>query len=179
MLQIDVPGGEFFNNETQEFVYTKAQRLQLEHSLVSISKWEARWKKPFFGKQSKTDLENLDYVRCMTITQNVDPLVYLNLSAENLQQIHDYISDDMTATTFPNDHSRPSREIVTSELIYYWMVAFNIPWECEKWHINRLITLIRICGIKNGPQKKMSRNEIIARNAELNAARCKALHTKG
>lgn len=179
MLQIEVPGGEFFNNKTQEFIYTKAQRLKLEHSLVSVSKWEATWKKPFFSNEPRSQLEDLDYIRCMTLTQNVDPSVYASLSAENLKAIKNYIADPRTATTFGPDHSRPGRERVTSELIYYWMTAFNIPWECEKWHINRLMTLIRICSIKNGPQKKMSRNEIINRNRSLNAARRQAMHTSG
>lgn len=136
--------------------------------------------KPFLdNKKHKTTTETLDYIRCMTITQNVNPEVYNYLTVENIKAINDYIDSPMTATTFSQEHNSVNREVVTSELIYYWMIALNIPMDCEKWHLNRLLTLIRVCNIKNTPPKKMSRREIMSRNAALNAARRKQLNTKG
>ena len=131
----------------------------------------------FFGW--KTLEQIIDYVRCMTITQNVKPEVYNRLTEDNLKAINDYIENPMTATTFSDINQRPSREIITSEIIYYWMVSFNIPFECQKWHLNKLLTLIKVCNIKNSPPKKMSRQEILSRNRALNEARKKNLNTKG
>lgn len=179
MLRITVPSREFWDESKNEFVTTKAQTLQLEHSLVSLSKWEAKWQKAFLSKKEKTYEETLDYVRCMTLTQNVDPEVYYRLTNENIQEINNYISAPMTATYFAEDKSRPSRETVTAELIYYWMISCNIPFECQKWHLNRLLALIRVCNIKNSPPKKRSKRDIMAQNAALNAARRKQFHTKG
>ena len=179
MLRIVVSEGEWFNEKTQEFTTIKEQTLQLEHSLVSLSKWESKWHKPFLGEGEKSFDEIIDYIRCMTLNQNIDPRVYSNLSKENVKEINDYIGDSMTATTFSDGRKGHSQEIVTSELIYYWMIALNIPFECQKWHLNRLLTLIRVCNIKNTPPKKMSRSEIMSRNAALNAARRKQLNSKG
>ena len=178
MLNIVVPDQEFFNEETQEFFTLKGQTLQLEHSLVSLSKWESKWNKPFLSKNEKTSKETIDYIRCMTITQNVKPYIYDMLTNENILDINKYIDSPMTATTF-NIQNTPSREIVTSEIIYYWMISLNIPLECQKWDLNRLLTLIRVCNLKNAPSKKMSKKEIMSRNAALNAARRKKLNTKG
>ena len=181
MLSITIPASEEFDSRNNEFINRKEQTIQLEHSLVSISKWESRWHKPFLAdKNPKSSEEILDYIRCMTVTQNVDPSTYLYLTRDNYEKIQIYIDDPMTATTF-NDmqQNRPSREIITSELIYYWMIAYQVPVEFEKWHLNRLLTLIRVCSIKNTPPKKMSKREIINRNAKLNAARRKALNSKG
>lgn len=179
MLRITVPAMEYFDEQKSEFVYRKEQTLQLEHSLVSLSKWESKWKKPFLGKEEKTPEETLDYVRCMTITQNVNPEVYTRLTNANIREINEYIGDPMTATTFHDRGSRPNREIITSELIYYWMIVNNIPPEYQKWHLNRLLTLIRVCTIKNSPPKKRSTKEIMRENAALNAARRAKLGTKG
>lgn len=180
MLQITVPAGEFFDEETNEFVIVKEQTLQMEHSLVSLSKWEAKWNKAFLGKSEKSTEEMIDYFRCMTITKNVDPLVYLCLSQENIDAISQYINAPMTATTIREiQHAPSSRETFTSELIYYWMIALNIPFECQKWHLNRLITLIRVCQIKTQPPKKMSPGEVMRQNASLNAARRRKLHSRG
>ena len=167
-----------FNEKTSEFVYSKETKISLEHSLVSLSKWESRWNKPFLSKDNKTLEETIDYIRCITITQNVDPEVYFRLTDENTNTINKYIESPMTATTF-SDNGHSSREIITSELIYYWMISLNIPMECQKWHLNRLLTLIRVCNIKNAPAKKMSRREIMNRNAALNAARRKKLNSTG
>lgn len=179
MLTITVPARELFDDRTNEFIYTKAHTLQLEHSLVSISKWESKWHKPFLTKETKTEEEMRDYIRCMTITQNVDPSVYLGLSRNNLIQIKQYIDDTMTATTFNDKNKKQNHQVITSELIYYWMVSLNIPFECQKWHLNRLLTLIHICDIKNTPAKKMSRRDVMNRNSSLNAARRARLGTRG
>lgn len=180
MLQIVIPGQELWDEQKQEFINTKEQVLQLEHSLISLSKWEAKWCKVFLSKQEKTQEEIIDYIKCMTITPNVDPEVYNHLTRENIKEIEDYIAAPMTATYFSSDNAgKSSREQVTSELIYYWMIALNIPFECQKWHLNRLLTLIKVCNIKNQPPKKMSKREIMSRNAALNAARRQQLNTKG
>ena len=178
MLLLTIPPIEMFNEKTSEFVYSKETKISLEHSLVSLSKWESKWNKPFLSKDNKTLEETIDYIRCMTITQNVDPEVYFRLTDENINTINKYIESPMTATTF-SDNGHSSREIITSELIYYWMISLNIPMECQKWHLNRLLTLIRVCNIKNAPAKKMSRREIMNRNAALNAARRKKLNSTG
>ena len=182
MLQIEIPSREYYDEVKNEFITIKGQTLQLEHSLVSISKWESKWNKPFLSKDKKTVEEFLDYVRCMTLTQNVNPMVYKNIDQKIANKITEYIEAPMSATWFneSRDANMPrSREVVTSELIYYWMVALQIPFECQKWHLNRLMNLIRICNIKNSPKKKMSRNEIYNRNAALNAARRKAMGSSG
>lgn len=180
MLKLFIKETECFNNKTNEFHTVKEQTLVLEHSLVSISKWESKWKVPFLHTESKTYEQVLDYVKCMTITQNVDTYVYSCLTNEHIKQIQEYIDDPMTATTFSNlEKKKGSREIITSELIYYWMVALQIPSEYQRWHINRLLTLIKICNIKNGPEKKMSKSDIFKRNKSLNAARRQAMNSKG
>ena len=180
MLQITIPAEEKWDESKQEFVYSEGQTLRLEHSLVSLSKWESKWKKAFLTKKDKTYEETLDYIKCMTLTQNVDPDVYLHLTNKNIEEINAYISDPMTATYFSDEgQKKGSNEIVTAELIYYWMIALNIPLECQKWHLNRLLALIRVCEIKNSPPKKRSRKEIMSRNAALNAARRKKLNSKG
>lgn len=181
MLQLTVQlSPEGWDEKTEQFVSGKAQTLQLEHSLVSLSKWESKWEKPFLSRATKTREEVLDYIKFMTINKNIDPEVYEHLSQDNIREINEYIEAPMTATTFPKDKKQgANREIITSELIYYWMIALQIPFECQKWHLNRLLTLIRVCNIKNSPPKKMSKRDIASRNAQLNAARRKQLNTKG
>lgn len=180
MLTITIPAREQFNEETNEFIETKEQTLVLEHSLVSISKWESKWHKAFLSKKEKTYEETIDYVKCMTLTQNVDPNVYMNLTNANLEEIFGYIDNPMTATTIKEPKSKSfNTEITTSELIYYWMVSLNIPFECQKWHLNRLITLIRVCNVKNKPPKKRSKREILSEYAAINEARRREWNTKG
>ena len=180
MLRITIPATEEWNETKEEFIYTKEQTLQLEHSLVSLSKWESRWKKPFLSKEVKTKEEIIDYIKCMTITQNVDPNVYRCLTEENIKTVNAYINDPMTATTFSDRNKRsPSREIITSEILYYQMIALTIPMECQKWHLNRLLTLIRVCDLKNQKPKKQSMRERYTSNVALNAARRKQLNSKG
>jgi hypothetical protein len=180
MLKITIPSAELWDEDKEEFVYTKEQTLQLEHSLVSLSKWESKWCKAFLSKHEKTFEETVDYVKCMTLTQNVNSDVYQYLTNKNIAEINRYIEAPMTATYFSDDKiGKTSREQITSELIYYWMVALNIPFECQKWHLNRLLTVVKVCNIKNQPPKKRSRKEILSRNAALNAARRKQLNTRG
>lgn len=181
MLHIDVNGGEFFNEETNEFIQVKPRRITMEHSLLSISKWEAIWKKAFLSEEKKTAEENLSYIRCMTVTPNVDPMLYNCLSEKNLEEIKKYIDDPHTATVISSLQPTPKKSRkITSELLYAWMIAGNIPPEYEKWHLNRLITLIRVCAIENNPkQKKMGRQAIYRQNSELNAARRAKYHTSG
>ena len=180
MLEIKIPAMELFDERTGEFINITEQTLRLEHSLVSLSKWESKWCKPFLSKTEKSREETIDYIKCMTLSQNVDPKVYNYLTESNFREINKYIEAPMTATTFSDEKgSKGSREQVTAELIYYWMVALNIPFECQKWHLNRLLTLVKVCNIKNQPPKKMSKRDVMSRNAALNAARRKQLNTKG
>ena len=180
MLPITIPATELWDESKEEFIRVKEQTLQLEHSLVSISKWESKWHKPFLNKSDKSLEETLDYIQCMTLTQNVRPEVYKCLTQENVKQINDYISNPMTASFILDEvKSKNNREQITSELIYYWMIALEIPFECQKWHLNRLLMLIRICNVKNQPPKKQSRKDITSQYAAINAARRKALNSKG
>lgn len=181
MLQIKIKARELWDEKKEEFITNNIEQvLQLEHSLVSISKWEAKYNRPFLDKKDiKTTVETLDYIKCMTITQNVKDEVYDNLTPADIDSINDYIAAPMTATTFNELNKSTSREIITSELIYYWMISLQIPMECQKWHINRLLTLIRVCNVKNAPQKKMSKRELTSTFASLNAARRQQLNSKG
>jgi hypothetical protein len=179
MLTITIPATELWNERTSQFVKTKEQILQLEHSLVSLSKWESKWCKPFMSNTEKTSEEVIDYIRCMTITQNVDFDIYYCLTNENMKEVNSYIDAPMTATTFSDQKKTINRQIITAEIIYYWMILFNIPFECQKWHLNRLLTLINVCNIKNQPKGKIGRKELLSRNAALNEARKAQLNTTG
>lgn len=179
MLEITISSIELYDEINEEFIFSKEQKLQLEHSLVSLSKWESKWKKPFFSG-NKTREETLDYVKCMTINKNVDSSVYNFLSSKNIEDINSYIEDSMTATTFSKmEKHNPKSEVITSEIIYYRMIALNIPFECQKWHLNRLITLIAVCSIKNEPPKKMNKNDVLKNNKALNVSRKNAMKTRG
>lgn len=181
MLRITIPPGDIWIERKQEFVHSEGKTILLEHSLVSLAKWESRWKKPFFSKTPKTRAQSIDYVRCMTLTPNVDKDIYETLTQASLDIVNQYINDPMTATTFSSTNSEVTRrETVTAELIYYWMTALQIPFECQNWHLNRLMTLIKVCNIKNQPKKKkgMSRDSL-AQRAKLNAERKSRLGTTG
>lgn len=180
MLRIEVEGNEFYDETTESFIQVKPQTLQLEHSLVSLSKWESKWIKPFLTDKDKTQEETLDYIRCMTLTQNVNPLVYNCISTKNWNDILEYIDAPMTATWF-NERKKINhgREVITSEIIYYWMISMNIPFECQKWHLNRLLTLIKVCNIKNSPPQKMSKADVARQYRELNEKRRAQLNTRG
>jgi hypothetical protein len=180
MLTIVVPGVEMFDEQSQEFITIGDVTLDLEHSLVSLSKWESKYEKPFLGGTEKEAEEILDYIKIMTLTPDVPEEVFKKLSEENVRDINKYIESKMTATWFSEAPGAPrSRDVITAELIYFWMITFQIPFECENWHLNRLFTLIRVCNIKQSKPKKMSRSEMAARNRELNAQRREQLGTKG
>lgn len=179
-LTIIVPEQDFYDERSGKFIVTSRTTLQLEHSLLSITKWESKWHKAYLGKAKKTDEEMFDYVRCMCLTKNVDPNVFHALTAKHYKEISDYINDPMTATTIKRKDSKPSREVITNELVYFWMTSFSIPFDpCEKWHFNRLMTLIEIASIKNQPAKKIGKAQLARERAALNAQRRTKLNSKG
>ncbi len=184
MMTVTFPEEERWDEELQEFKYYKAQSVNIEHSLVSLAKWESKWNKPFLTKDPTTYEESIDYFKCMTITPNVDPNIWYRLTDEQIRQINDYIDAPMTATWFNERDDKTygkkrSSEQITSEIIYYWMIALQIPFECQKWHLNRLLTLVKVCNIKNTPPKKMSKADIMSKNRSLNAARRAKMGSKG
>lgn len=179
MLRIKVQAPELFLEEENLFIEGNTWILELEHSLFAISKWEAKHKKPFLTKDDKTYEESVDYIRCMTLNQ-VDDMVYQYLGQKELDKVSEYIDDSQSATWFSDiNKTPPSRDIITSEVIYSLMVMLQIPFECQYWHLNRLTTLIRIINIKSKPSKKMGQNELLSRNKTLNEARKKKLNSKG
>ena len=181
MLLITIPlKSEEWDEEKEEFVSAPGITLKLEHSLVSLAEWESKWEKAFITTREKTAEETLDYIKCMTLTPNVDPEVYDHLTPENVKAVNKYIAASMTATYFSEDKQpKGGREVITAELIYYWMISLQIPFECQYWHLNRLLTLVKVCNIKNSPPKKMSKRDITARNARLNAARRQQMNSRG
>lgn len=180
MLPLTIPAIELWDEANEMFLYSEEQILTLEHSLVSLSKWEMKYHKPFLTKEEKTIEETIYYVKCMTLNENVDEMVYNLLTNEHLKKINEYIEDPMSATTIKEmQHGKRNGEQVTSEVIYYWMTALNIPVEYENWHLNRLFTMIRVCNAKNQPPKKMGRRDVMNQNRALNAARRQQYNTKG
>lgn len=180
MLTIIVPETELYDEQNNEFIQIKEQTLVLEHSLVSIAKWESKWKKSYLSSKNKTFEETVDYIKCMTITKNVNPLIYKSLNRKALESIERYINDPMTATYFSEKDNRPAGpSIITAEIVYYWMISLGVPMECQKWHFNRLIALIKVCNIKNNPGKRMSSREILTRNQALNEERRRKYNTRG
>ena len=182
MLVIEVGGEEFFNEETQEFTTVGSTEVELEHSLVSLSKWESKWQIPFMGDQEKTDEMLLDYIKCMILTPGDPDEIVAQFSQSNVTEIQDYIQSPQTATTFGKEKpgsTRGPKEIITAELIYYWMTAFQIPFECQHWHLNRLFTLIRVANVKNSKTEKMPRHEQARQYRDLNEERKRKLGTKG
>src|SRR3982750_1983501 len=180
MLSITIGATDVYDESADKFSTQGGVELQFEHSLVSLSKWESEFEKPFLGKEERTSEETLAYLQCMILTPNPPGDFLQRLSQENLEALHTYIERKMTATWFSDQPGAPkSREVITSELVYYWMTVFTIPFECETWHLNRLFTLIRICNIKQAKPQKMSRSEIAARNRQLNAQRRAQLSTRG
>ena len=178
-LPIEVPGAEFWDAEKECFEYTEPAKFHLEHSLYSISKWEAKWHIPFLSTKDKTYDQAIDYVRCMCIEEEVDPKVFQGITKKQMDEITAYIENPMTATTFSDKAHGHSRDIITNEIVYFWMTDCGLPFECQFWHINHLLTLIRVCQIKRQPPKKMGKKNTLRSNAELNAARRAALGSKG
>ena len=180
MLQLTIPEGQLWDEASEQFIYIKETTIQLEHSLISLHKWESRWKKAFLSKEDRTFEETIDYIKCMTTTQNVNPLVYIFFKNEQIEQVNKYIADPMTATHVKKSKTvTTSRQIVTAELIYYWMILYNIPFECRKWHLNQLLTLIDVCNAESAPKKKRNSKDVANEYRALNAARKKQLGTKG
>lgn len=180
MLTIRIEGQEFYDETTGEFSTVNDVVVELEHSLVSLSKWESKYQIPFLSDKEKTTESVFDYIKIMVVTPGIDTDILYRCSKDDLVRIQEYIDSSQSATTFGEMPVRKGRgEVITAELIYYWMVAFNIPFECQYWHLNRLFSLVRICNIKNNPPKKMSRHEIAMRNRELNAQRRAEMGTNG
>lgn len=183
MLTIKVPiGPEEWDDEKEEFLEPPYLVLELEHSLVSISKWESKWNKAFLSGKEKSVEETVDYIKCMTLNEDVDPDVYNHLTQDNVTEINKYIEAPMTATVLPKDRGNnggKSKEVTTSELIYYWMIAQNVPFECQYWHLNRLLTLIRVCSVKNNPPSKRSKGELMRDYAAINKANRAKFNSKG
>jgi hypothetical protein len=182
MLRLFVSGPELYDEEKEEFISTEGFFLELEHSLVSLSKWESIFEKPFLAEGTRTTEELVWYVKAMIVTKDYPDDVVFRLNQDNYSDINAYIDSAQSATTFgmmPEMKHRARGETITSELIYYWMVTFNIPFECETWHLNRLFSLIRICNVKNNKGKRMSKSEIAARNRALNEERRARLQTRG
>ena len=180
ILRITIPSVELFDEVREEFIQTKEYKVAMQHSLVSMAKWEARWRKPFLDGEKRTTEETLDYIKCMTITQNIPDDAYNYLPVETIKTIKTHIAEPMTATVITRQPGAPTnKEVYTAEVIYYWMVSLNIPMECQTWHINRLLTLIQVCNIKNNPPKKMGRQEVLSQQRKLNNERRKKMKTKG
>lgn len=185
MLEITIPASEIYDSENNLFITVHEQTIKLEHSLVSLHKWEKKYHKPFISEEKMTHEETVDYIRCMTITQNVDPLVYKMLTPKNIEEVNKYIEDPMTATWISSANEqegktwgKKKKETITAELIYYWMIALQIPMECQKWHLNSLLMLIQVCNIKNDP-KKMNKKDRYLHNKALNESRKAKYHTRG
>ena len=169
-IKFHIEAKELFDDRLNEFRQVKAQDVTLEHSLISISKWESKWHKPFLDSSIKTRSldESYDYIRMMSLDPNVNPDFVYAMTTKQMKELEIYITDPMTATTikYYKNEKRPNRELVTSELIYFWMTAYQIPFTCEKWHINRLMKLIELCAVKNDPEatKGMAKNDILRSN---------------
>lgn len=179
MLVLNIGEAEAYDDEKQEFVMIGGTRLEFEHSLSSLSKWESTYEKPFLAGD-KTREETLGYIQLMCLTPNVPDEVWQTITPENIHTVQNYIEAKMTATWFPEEKNSPgARDVITAEIIYYWMVSLNVPFECETWHLNRLLTLIKVINKKNQPEKKMSRRDIAVRNRQLNAQRKAQMGTRG
>lgn len=182
-ITINIPARELFDPATNRFINTEAKTLTFEHSLMSIAKWESKWHKPYMSKEQRTEEEIRDYIRCMCITDKVDPNIFYAMDQKTINKIVDYITDPQTATTFKKKDERPNREIITNEIVYYWMCELGIPFDpCQKWHFNRLMTLIRVASIKKQSPKKSGKKgqqDAINRMSAENARRKALYNTRG
>lgn len=181
MFKLTIKPQEMFDSEKEEFINLEPRTVTLEHSLVSLSKWESKWEIPYLGEKEKTTEQTVDYIRCMCLDEDVDPQLFSSLSAENLEDLEKYITAKQTATWFTQTGTKKKgrSETITSELVYYWMIALQIPWESQHWHLNRLLTLIEVCNRKNEKPKKQNKQEQIARQRELNAKRRAEMESPG
>lgn len=180
-LRIEVKSEEEWDEVTETFQQGVYDILLLRHSLVSIDEWESKWHKAYFGSAKKTNEEAMDYIRCMTLNRDVDPIVYQHLTQADIQKISAYLEDPMTATTFREDKSkkRGRPETITAEIVYFWMLEYGIPFECRYWHINKLLTLVRVCNVKNSKPEKKSQKQLLQEHAAINARNRQLLHTRG
>lgn len=178
MFTLTLKGKEFWDETKEEFVVTNDYEITIEHSLVSLSKWESFYKKPFLTTE-KTVPETIDYIRFMTLSEGIPEEAYNYITADEIRAVNDYINDSQTATWFSKSDDAPNREIITAEVLYYDMIALQIPMECQYWHLQRLLTLIRVCSEKNKPKKNLPRSKLIERNRALNEARRKKYNTRG
>lgn len=179
MLRLEIATTEDFDEEKSEFVAGQVVVLELEHSLESLSKWESKWEIPFLGSQDKTQEQVIDYIRIMNSRGEISPELFAHFNADHFNAVNEYISAKMTATWFPDKKSRGPQRIITAELIYYWMIALNIPFECQYWHLNKLLTLIQVCNAENAPKKKMSSAEARSERQRLNDERRRAAGSQG
>lgn len=184
MLEIKVPKKDCWDEEKEIFVIFPETHLKLEHSLVSLQKWESKFHTPFFATSDKTYDEVLEYIVCMTINDVEDKSVYQYIPDVEMQRIIDYIKDPMTATWFGKKDNTSkigtkSREIITAEVIYYWMIKLGIPMECQKWHLNQLMTLIKVINVKDAKKPKRSKSDVAQEWAAINAARRAKYNTRG
>lgn len=183
MLTINVQiMNECWDENKEEFVSVPVEEvtLHLEHSLVSLSKWESKWHKAFLSRREKTDEETLDYIKCMTLDDNIPDEVYYRLTKENIDSINKYIEDPMSAVRYTDPPGGPHNNGGTTyETLYYMMFSNGIPIEWETRHLNSLISLIKMFALKNSPKKKMSPSEIASRHAAINAANRARFNTKG
>lgn len=175
MLKLKIEGKEYYNEITDEFIDLPGGELELEHSLYALAGWESKWNKPFLTDKPKTYEETISYLKFMTVNSDkVSPHLYSLVSQKDLDRVYKYMESSQTATWFTEHGKQPkSRKVITAEIIYYWMVSFNIPFECQYWHLNRLITLIRVCDINSKPPKKMSKQEAARQRMALNNQRLK------
>ena len=182
MLEITISEKELFQEHTLKFIQIPECKLTLEHSLISLAKWESKWNIPFFDGKPKTPAQDLDYIRCMVVGNIKDDRIFDHLSRDEILQIQNYMAAPMTATTFsasPNQRTKPRKEVMTAETIYARMCAHNISFECQKWHLNRLLTLIRVCDLRDAPRDKMSKKETQSWINQQNAARRAKYGTRG
>jgi len=173
---------EGFDSDRNEFVNVKETTLQLEHSLISLKKWEQKYHIPFLDDDNnKTSEQWIYYIECMNMTQNVDPNVFRYMSVENIKKVTEYIKDPMTATWFTDTKeqgNKKKKEVITAEIIYYWMIELNVPIQFEKWHLNQLLTLIRVINVKHD-NTKMGKKEQAMQRSSLNAQRRAKMHSRG
>lgn len=178
MLELRTQDQEFYDDE-HGFIEIPGGSYVLEHSLISVSKWESKWHIPFLSTEEKTDEQVRDYIRCMFVKPPKHKDAYLYFSLETIREIAEYINEPMTATTFSELSKRGGFQIITNEVIYYWMVACNIPFECDKWHLNRLLTLIKVVSLEMNPKKQMDTRDILEQNRRINEMRKKKYNTNG
>lgn len=179
MLKLHVDGYQLYDEEKNKFFDVKEDTITLEYSLYSIYKWESKWKKPYLHTKEKTVEESIDFIRCMTLDEDVNPLLYYNIKEEDFIRINEYLNDPATATTFGAVNGPVDRRIKTAEIFYHLMTVYNIPFECEYWNFNRLLALIKVCNIENSPKKPMTKKEIYAQNRDINERNRKRFHSKG